>query len=123
MNSLKLSKVYNAEDFKKQANSTVELLSNHLSNAINGKGKAIPYKDAETEYQFWNDFEFTSAENFFENVLDRSVRTHHKKYMGHQVGATAPLSAIAGLVSSFLNNGSAVYEMGMANNAIERIVF
>ncbi len=122
MNSSKLSKVYNAEDFKKQANSTVELLSNHLSNAINGKGKAIPYKDAETEYQFWNDFEFTSAENFFENVLDRSVRTHHKKYMGHQVGATAPLSAIAGLVSSFLNNGSAVYEMGMANNAIERIV-
>lgn len=122
MNSSKLSQVYAADDFKKQAKNTVDLLAEHMTKAINGDGPAIPWNDPDLEYQFWSSYEYSTAEDFFKTLIDHSVRTHHKKYMGHQVGASAPLSAIAGLVSSFLNNGSAVYEMGMANNAIERIV-
>lgn len=116
------SKVYSPEDFKVQAQKTANLLSKHLESSIKGDGKAIPWNDAESEYQFWKDYQYNTPDEFFKVICDRSVRTHHKKYMGHQVGATAPLSALAGLVSSFLNNGSAVYEMGMANNAIERLV-
>ena len=34
----------------------------------------------------------------------------------------APITALTGLLSSLLNNGTAVYEMGMSSNAIERII-
>lgn len=122
MNKSLFAKVYDSKDFKKKATNTVELLSNHLNQVIKGEGKAIPWNDAESEYQFWSAYQYSTAEDFFKTICDRSVRTHHKKYLGHQVGPTAPVSALASFVGAFLNNGSAVYEMGMANNAIERII-
>ena len=42
--------------------------------------------------------------------------------MGHQVSPPAPITALSGLISALLNNGTAVYEMGMSSNAIERLV-
>lgn len=122
MNPSTLSQVYDPEKFKQEAAATISVLSHHLAEALQGNGKAIPWKDADTEYKFWKTYAYSSADDFFRTICDRSVRTHHKKYMGHQVGPTAPLAALSGLVSSFLNNGSAVFEMGMANNAIERLV-
>lgn len=122
MNKSKLSRVYSADEFNHQAKKTIDLLSNHLSNSINGDGKVIPWNNPESEYKFWSNYQFTTVEDYFKTICDHSIRIHHKKYMGHQVGTAAPLGALSNMVGSFLNNGSGVYEMGIANNAIERIV-
>lgn len=42
--------------------------------------------------------------------------------MGHQVCPPVPVSALSGLLSSILNNGMAIYEMGSGATAIEKIV-
>ncbi|MEM8848067.1 MAG: pyridoxal-dependent decarboxylase, partial [Bacteroidota bacterium] len=72
---------------------------------------------------FWKDFlENGNENNFFEEILKRTTHTHNPKYVGHQVGVTAPITLLSGLLSNLLNNGMAVYEMGMSPNAIERII-
>ena len=51
-----------------------------------------------------------------------SHHLHHSRYVGHQVSPPLPLAVFAELVSAFLNNGMAEYEMGPAANAMERRV-
>ena len=59
---------------------------------------------------------------FFQRVLDHSIQLQHPHYLVHQVSVPALISGLAGMVSDILSNGMAVYEMGMAANAIERVV-
>ena len=40
--------------------------------------------------------------------------------MGHQCTTSLPLAALGGFAGQFLNNGTAVYEMGPVNVAMER---
>jgi L-2,4-diaminobutyrate decarboxylase len=42
--------------------------------------------------------------------------------MGHQVSPPLPIAALAGLLTGLLNNGMAVYEMGLVSNPLERIL-
>lgn len=58
----------------------------------------------------------------FPEILKHTTHVHNPRYIGHQVSPPAPLGSLAGLISSLLNNGMAVYEMGMAPSAIERII-
>ncbi len=55
-------------------------------------------------------------------VLARSIRLQHPHVLGHQVPPPLPSAALAELVGAVLNNGMAIYEMGMAATAIERAV-
>jgi L-2,4-diaminobutyrate decarboxylase len=63
-----------------------------------------------------------SIGELFAEVLTDSIHLHHPRYVGHQVCAPVPLGAIAGLAGDLLNNGSAIFEMGPANTAMERAV-
>ncbi|MEO0902661.1 MAG: aminotransferase class I/II-fold pyridoxal phosphate-dependent enzyme, partial [Bacteroidota bacterium] len=67
-------------------------------------------------------FENGNVDEFFSEILKRTTHTHNPKYVGHQVGVTAPITLLSGMLSNLLNNGMAVYEMGMSPNAIEKIV-
>jgi L-2,4-diaminobutyrate decarboxylase len=53
-------------------------------------------------------------------ILARSNDLLHPRYVGHQCTTALPLAALGGLAGQFLNNGSAVYEMGPVNVAMER---
>ncbi|WP_343485960.1 aminotransferase class I/II-fold pyridoxal phosphate-dependent enzyme [Allomuricauda sp. d1] len=116
--------LYSADAFESLAKSLAEELSTHLKNTTTGKNqKTIEWNTPENELGYWVDFlKNGNKEDFFKEVLHRTTHTHHPKYVGHQVAAPAPITALTGMVSSFLNNGMAVYEMGMAPSAIERIV-
>ncbi|EAU68582.1 L-2,4-diaminobutyrate decarboxylase [Stigmatella aurantiaca DW4/3-1] len=57
-----------------------------------------------------------------ERVLSTSNHLHHPRYIGHQVTAPLPVASLCDLVSSLLNNGMAVYEMGPASSAMEHSV-
>ena len=53
-------------------------------------------------------------------VLAESNHLHHPRYVGHQVTAPLPSSALVHLASALLNNGTAVYEMGPVSAPLER---
>lgn len=64
--------------------------------------------------------EGVELKELLESVIEDSNHLHHPRYVGHQCAVTNPLTAATFLCSAILNNGSAVYEMGPANVAMER---
>jgi L-2,4-diaminobutyrate decarboxylase len=119
-----LQQAYSPEDFRKRGHRLVDELADHLDNTLNEKSeKVIQWNLPEDEYIFWKDFMKDGDETkLFPEILKHTTHVHNPRYIGHQVSPPAPLGSLAGLISSLLNNGMAVYEMGMAPSAIERII-
>ncbi|WP_190809130.1 aminotransferase class I/II-fold pyridoxal phosphate-dependent enzyme [Flagellimonas sp. S3867] len=119
-----LHELYDSKNFQKQSERLLALVSLHLEASLSGqKQKTLTWNEPENELRFWKDFlEKGNEEDFFSEILNRTTHTHNPKYVGHQVGVTAPITLLTGMLSHLLNNGMAVYEMGMSPNAIERIV-
>lgn len=119
-----LQELYNSENFQDKSEQLLALVTKHLENSLSGnKQKTLTWNQPEKELAFWKDFlKNGNQEDFFSEILKRTTHTHNPKYVGHQVGVTAPITLLTGMLSNLLNNGMAVYEMGMSPNAIERIV-
>ena len=120
-----LEKVYDPSDFRKMGHQVIDLLADHLEKVqTNNEHPVLSYQDPDEELAYWQqDFSSDSGIlDVFRNILDHSIHVHHPRYMGHQVAVPALVSTLAGLMSDLLSNGTGVYEMGMAANAIEKIV-
>ena len=125
MSTPTLHKAYDSRLFSEQGNDLIQQISNHLEQNITGQKETITkWVDPQDEYTFWKTYtqENHTTQSFFETVLKRSIHIHHPHYIGHQIAPTVPVSALANLLSAQLNNGMAVYEMGQASSAIERVV-
>jgi L-2,4-diaminobutyrate decarboxylase len=120
----KLDSAYNPETFRELGHELIDLLAHHLNTAITGKEKVIRWNDPAEQLAFWRKNAATEQPltDLFEDIINRSIHIHHPSYIGHQVGATAPVAALADMLGALLNNGMAIYEMGAAGSAIERIV-
>lgn len=114
---------YDAEHFRRAAHAVVDLLADHL--ARRGAGEAVvPWREPSEQVAAWED-DFRGGVDpcaLFARVIAASTHLHHPGFVGHQVTAPLPLAAIATFVSGFLNNGAAVYEMGPASAAMERVL-
>jgi L-2,4-diaminobutyrate decarboxylase len=122
-----LQKAFSPETFRQQGHQLIEMLYSYLSDIeVNSNIKAIPFQTPAESLAFWQaDFAAGKSDNpaeFFQKVIDRSTHLHHPHYMGHQVGVVAPLTAVSSMLSALLNNGMAVYEMGLVSNPLEKIV-
>ena len=119
-----LTAAYASEDFRKRGHQLIDELADHLEAQLNdSKTKAINWHIPEQELIFWKNFLKDGDETeLFTQILKRTTNVHNPKYIGHQVTPTAPITALSALISGLLNNGMAVYEMGMAPSAIERVV-
>lgn len=114
---------YDPEAFRRQGHALVELLANHLASVQQGNGPVLKYQAADKELEDWETFlAHGDPDLVFKRILERTTQVHHPKYMGHQVAPPLPQAALAGLVGAILNNGMAVYEMGMAPSAMERLL-
>ncbi len=125
MSTPTLHKAYDSTLFKKQGEDLIEKLSNHLAQTTSGQSSTMnTWVPPQEEYLFWKTYasQEHSTATFFEDVLKRSIHTHHPKYIGHQIAPTVPVSGLSTMLSALLNNGMAVYEMGQASSAIERVV-
>ncbi|RDY61203.1 pyridoxal phosphate-dependent decarboxylase family protein [Flagellimonas nanhaiensis] len=124
MDKTLLHSLYNSHRFKTEGYKIVDLLANHLEGTISGKNeKTINWNSPENELDFWKDFlQNGTKDDFYSEVLKRTTHTHNPKYVGHQVAPPAPITALTAMIGSMLNNGMAVYEMGMAPTGIERTV-
>ncbi|MEM6844138.1 MAG: aminotransferase class I/II-fold pyridoxal phosphate-dependent enzyme [Bacteroidota bacterium] len=122
-----LHQAYDPEQFRQQGRQLVDRLADYLTQMQPGPPLAVlPWQSPEDKLYSWQaDFGNAPQQNineFFDRVLMESIHIHHPRYVGHQVAAPAPATALAGLLSAFLNNGMAIYEMGPVSSAIERLV-
>lgn len=121
-----LSEAYASESFRQQGHDLVDLLADYLQAAQSQQLETvIPFRDPNDNYQYWQDDMANnpgSLTNFFRDVISQSTHLHHPRYLGHQVSPPLPVAALAGLLTSMLNNGMAVYEMGLVSNPLERLV-
>ncbi len=120
-----LEHAYDPSDFRKIGHQVINLLADHLEKVLStADHPVIPYNPPQNELTYWQK-DLTSGSGVmetFENILNHSIHVHHPRYMGHQVAVPALAGSLAGLMSDLLSNGTGVYEMGMASNAIERVV-
>ncbi len=120
-----LEKAYDPSDFRTMGHQVIDLIADHLEKVQTDPNQpVISYQNPEDEFAYWQqDFSSDSGTfDVFKNILEHSISVHHPRYIGHQVAVPAVLSGLAGLMSDILSNGTGVYEMGMASNAIEKII-
>lgn len=119
-----LKAAYSPENFRKRGHQLIDELADHLETQLyDTKAKTIDWHIPEDEHIFWKTFLKEGDETeLFAQLLKRITNVHNPKYIGHQVAPTAPITALSAMISGLLNNGMAVYEMGMAPSAIERVV-
>jgi L-2,4-diaminobutyrate decarboxylase len=115
---------FDPERFRSTGRALIEVLGEYLSRAM---AREVPVLDwavpNERVTEFLRDFEQPEKielPEFVRSVLARSNHLHHPRYVGHQVTAPLPEAALLELVSALSNNGSAVYEMGPVEVAMER---
>jgi len=122
-----LKKAYDAGDFRGAGHRVIELLATQLEQSHDVEGfHTINRKSPENQLKYWTD-DFSkpsikSPDTLFQNIIDNSVNLHSPGYLGHQVSVPLPLTVLTSAVMSYMNNGMAIYEMGMAGNAMEKIV-
>lgn len=120
-----LNKAYSPEEFRKTGLQLVELLATYLENVQNNDQEPVmKWKNPNEQFHYWKDYMESNSGSidFFKELIDRSIHIHHPKYMGHQVSAPAPLTALTAMVTALLNNGMAIYEMGPSASALEKWV-
>ncbi|KAA1246387.1 aminotransferase class I/II-fold pyridoxal phosphate-dependent enzyme [Aquimarina sp. RZ0] len=121
-----LKKVYDPSDFRKLGHQVIDLLADHLEKVQSDiEQPVLKYKTPTDELKYWQeDFSSSDSEmlDFFKNIIAHSTHVHHPRCMGHQLAVPSFIAALSGLVSDLLSNGTGVYEMGMASNALEKIV-
>lgn len=123
---MNLTAAYSPETFRRQAHALVDLLADHLARSEAGTGPVLPYTNPDEQLTYWQaDFQEPLNDDpipLLADIVQRSIHLHHPQFMGHQVAVPLPLAALTGLLTGLLNQGMAVYEMGMTANALERIV-
>jgi len=121
-----LDKAFDPENFRQQGHQLIDMLADYLKDVQSDTDtQTIPWKSPEEQLEKWQaDEKLRKGDvmQFFKTVIKDSIHIHHKKYMGHQVGVPLPVTALASLLSSLFNNGTAIYEMGAVSTAIERVV-
>ena len=126
MNSL-LQQAYDSEVFRQQGHQLVDKLADYLQQVLRRPDMPVmPWFEPAELRQEWQrllaDPMPISFAKLTEKLLQQSIHLHHPRCCGHQVAPPAPITALAELFSSFLNNSMAVYEVGPAGTAIEKAV-
>lgn len=123
MSNTLLNKAYDPETFRKTGHQLIDMLADYLININPGKDeKVLHWKNPDEQYDYWKGYleKDFGLNRFFSDVIEQSIHLHHPKYMGHQISAPLPVTALADMVSALLNNGMAVYEMGPVSSALEK---
>lgn len=121
-----LDQAYDPAHFRAVGHQVIDQLADHLEALQRREGAAIPFLPPEQSLALWaDDLEKQAGGapiDLFQKVLQHSVQLQHPRYMGHQVCPPAPIAALGSLVDGLLNNGMAIYEMGMSATSIEQLV-
>lgn len=122
-----ISRAYSAEEFRKDAPKIVDMIAGELEDSLTRKTpETIDRCTPEEQLCFWQE-DFGSADpaelrELMRKVMSHSINFHSKGYVGHQVAVTLPVTVLTSAMMAYMNNCTTVYELGMAGNAIEKVV-
>ncbi len=118
-------KEFDAGQFREDGHKLVDKLADYLG--VISKGEDYPVLPARDPDELYHQFldklknrESTDLDSITDEFINSSNHLHHPGYIGHQCTSPLPYAALTHLTAGLLNNGSAVYEMGPANIAMER---
>jgi L-2,4-diaminobutyrate decarboxylase len=120
-----LKNAFNPETFRREGHLVIDTLADFLA-ASNpeARPRVLAYEDPESMARSWEGRfgagPTTDFPDLLPEILARSIDLFHPRFVGHQCTTSLPLAALGGLAGEFLNNGSAIYEMGQVNVAMER---
>lgn len=122
-----ISRAYSPEEFQKDASKLMNIISGELEASLTQEvPKTIKRYSPEEQLDFWQeDFSSTAQEEFpdlMKKVMSHSINFHSKGYVGHQVAVTLPVTVLTSAMMAYMNNCTTVYELGMAGNAMEKVV-
>ena len=121
-----LRRAYDPEQFRRQGHALIDQMADLLTEQASGEQPAIRYQTPEESYATWHKDSQQGPHPdpipLLKQSLQRGVQLHNPNYMGHQISPPVPVTALAGLVNDWMNNGMGVYEMGQVGVSLERIV-
>ncbi len=123
-------KLYSAKGFHENGTLLLSELTNYLKKTAESTSPALSFIEPEEMLRYWQSWndntrhlsESERIQKFCTDLLSCTNHLQNPKYIGHQVSAPLPIASLMMLIGGISNNGSAVYEMGMAPTAMERIV-
>lgn len=122
-----IARAYSADEFKKEVPQLMNIIAEQIeASQSQDRQKTINRLSPEEQLRFWQE-DFSSHQptdlpSLAQNVMSHSINFHSKGYMGHQVAVTLPLTALTSALIAYMNNCTTVYELGMAGNAMEKVV-
>ncbi|HUU04779.1 MAG TPA: aminotransferase class I/II-fold pyridoxal phosphate-dependent enzyme [Patescibacteria group bacterium] len=122
-----LQHAFDSEVFRQQGHQLVDMLADYLQQVLRRADfPVMPWREPAELRREWQQLLAdplpVSFDELTEKLLQQSIHLHHPRCCGHQVAPPAPITALAELFSSLLNNSMAVYEVGPAGTAIEKAV-
>jgi L-2,4-diaminobutyrate decarboxylase len=117
-----LKNAYASSTFKDLNGKVDEIIGEVLELAHSESRKVTDYIKADELYLKWKEEIDYTFEKLLNDIVQGSVLIHHPKYLGHQVCMPLPIGSVMSELGSHLNNGMAVYEMGMAASVIDRLM-
>ncbi len=122
-----IEKAYSSDFFRTEGYQLIDRIAACMDQSNTAEhGKTVTWIPPEKQLEFWtNDFQNRPNDDlhsFWDDVFSHSMNLHSRGYMGHQVSTTPAITALTGAVMAFLNNSTTVYEIGMAANAMEKVV-
>lgn len=123
-----LQTAYEPEAFRSMGHQLIDDLADYLAHCQAGGADipANPWIKPEDAKERWSPaLEQVGTQSSLQILIDtlkEGVHLHHPKYMGHQISPPIPITALAGLVSDWMNNGMGVYEMGVPGSTMEHLV-
>ena len=129
-NSFDFEQLYSAKGFHEDGTLLLSELTTYLQQATDSKAPALSYVEPDEMLRYWQSWneenqhlsDSERIKKFCTDLLSNTNHLQNPKYVGHQVSAPLPIASLMMLIGGTSNNGSAVYEMGMAPTAMERIV-
>ncbi|MDP9258025.1 MAG: PLP-dependent decarboxylase, partial [Actinomycetota bacterium] len=121
MSSEGLRAARDPEQFRAWGHAVIDRLAEHLTAA---GARAVPVShplDPAGMSERWP-ADFAGGADplaLVEQMLSESTVTHHPAYVGHQLAAPLPLTALGSLVVAVINGSGAIYELSQAGGACE----
>src|SRR4051794_5563559 len=121
MSAERLRAARDPEQFRAWGHAVIDRLAGHLTAA---QARAIPVArplDPAGMSERWPG-DFAGGADplaLVEQMLSECTVTHHPAYVGHQLAAPLPLTALGSLVVAVINGSGAIYELSQAGGACE----
>lgn len=115
---------YCPDKFRDDATKVIEMLHGYLTNTYSGEFKTVLPKSSPDEVLLkWSEIKDTEdGFDLIDKLISESQHIHNPRYVGHQVTAPLPFSAVNGIVSALLNNSTAVFEMSPVDSIMQKRV-